>query len=490
MKPKLFEQKATKGTKALTTSVVLRAFVPFVSFCSKLNPVFLGLVLFVPFVPPLSAAPMEKQVTHAAYGHVLTNINVWSPDSRWIVYDLRTSDTFDGTRIERVKVETGEVQKLYETKNGAACGVVTYSPKEEKVVFIHGPENPTKEWSYGFTHRRGAIVDANHPGVARPLDAENYAPPFAAGALRGGSHVHVFSPDGQWVSFTYEDDVLYSLGIGEGHDTNQRNVGVSVPGRPVRVALSHPRNNDGDYFSVLVTRTVNQPTPGSDEINRAFEEGWIGVHGYARPDGSRQLRALAFQGNVVDRNGQAHAEVFVVDLPGNLMLPGDSPLGGTATRRPAPPRDVKQRRVTFTSERKFPGVVQAPRHWLRASPDGSQIAFLMKDDAGVVQLWTVSPNGGEPLQVTRNSWDIASAFTWSPDGRWIAHVADGSVFATEVATGRGERLTPKLPAADAPQALACVFSPDGRHIAYTRVMPSGSPAAPFAQVFVVDAPIK
>lgn len=436
----------------------------------------------------LHSASMEKQITHAAYGHVLTNVNVWSPDSRWIVYDLRTSDTFDGPRIERVNVETGEVQKLYEAKNGAAVGVVTYSPAEDKVVFIHGPENPAPDWQYGFTHRRGAIVEGWNPGSSRPLDAENYAPPFTAGALRGGSHVHVFSADGRWVSFTYEDDVLYALGAKGDHDINQRNVGVSVPAGPVRVARSHPRNNDGDYFTVLVTRTVNAPRPGSDEINRAFEEGWIGARGYVRTDGSRQERALAFQGNVVGRDGAVFAEVFVADLPSDLTKEGEGLLAGTATRRPVPPRGVTQRRITFTGDRKFPGVAQAPRHWLRASPDGNQIAFLMKDEAGVVQLWTVSPNGGAPRQVTKNAYDIASAFTWSPDGRWIAHVADGSVFATEVATGRAERLTPKLSAADAPQALACVFSPDGRKIAYTRVLASGSPAVSFAQIFTVPAP--
>ena len=91
------------------------------------------------------------------------------------------------------------------------------------------------------------------------------------GALRGGSHVHVFSPDGSAVSFTYEDEVLARLGPGSGeHQLNQRNLGVAVPGAAggVRVAHTPRRNHDGEWFSVLVTRTVNQPRPGSDEISR------------------------------------------------------------------------------------------------------------------------------------------------------------------------------------------------------------------------------
>lgn len=422
---------------------------------------------------------LERQLTTAAHGHVLTNVNVWSPDSRWIVYDVRSVDSvFDGARIEQVEVATGAVQRLYEAKNGAACGVVTYHPREPKVIFIHGPEHPSADWSYGASRRRGVIGDVRAPGAVRPLDAMNYAPPFAAGALRGGSHVHVFSPDGTAVSFTYEDEVLARLGPAGPHDLNQRNVGVAVPGRPggVTVARTHPRNHDGDWFSVLVTRTVNRPRPGSDEISRAYEEGWVRA-----ADGRR---ALAFLGNVTAPGGREQAEVFIVDLPDDLTVAGDTPLEGTALRRPAPPRGVTQRRLTFTAERKFPGVATAPRHWVRSSPDGSQLAFLLQDDAGVVQLWSVPPRGGAPRQITRNAAGVASAFTWSPDGTRLAHVMDGSVCVTDAASGSTRRLTERRAGPDAPEALACVFSPDGRRIAYTRRVPAGNAA--FSQVFVVE----
>jgi hypothetical protein len=429
------------------------------------------------------ATGTERQLTYAPYGHVLTNVNVWSPDSRWIVYDVRTVDSvFDGTRIEQVEVATGKVQTLYETKNGAACGVVTYHPREPKIVFIHGPEHPTPEWSYGMTRRRGAIVDVRRPGAARSLDAMNYAPPFTPGALRGGSHVHVFSPDGAWVSNSYEDEVLARLGAatGEGgdRDFNQRNIAVSVPAPAasgVRVVRSHPRNHDGELFSVVVTRTVNRPKPGSDEISRAFEEGWVGgVSAEGR-------RSLAFLGNVTARDGREHAEVFLAELPADLTRRGAAPLEGTATRRPAPPAGVGQRRLTFTEERKFRGVAATPRHWLRASPDGTQIAFLMMYEAGVVQLWLVAPRGGALRQITRNPSGIASAFTWSPDGRAIAHVMDGGVCVTDVASGATRRLTLAKAAPALP--FACVFSPDGRHIAFMRSVANGGEA--FTQIFAV-----
>jgi hypothetical protein len=433
---------------------------------------------------------MGTQVTDAPYGHILTNINVWSPDSQWIVYDIRSDaagEIFDGPRIERVNVVTGQVQVLYEAARGAHCGVVTYHPKRDEVIFIAGPENPTPAWKYAANHRRGVIVRVRDPSHPVNLDARDLVTPFTPGALRGGSHVHVFSPDGDWVSFTYQDHVLSQFEREtDEHDNDLRNVGVSVPAGPVRVSRTHPRNHDGQYFTVLVTDTTDRPEPGSDQIKKAYEDAWVGKHGYLRPTGQRQLRALAFQGDVVTDQGQTITEAFIADLPDDLTTPGDGPLAGTATRRPFPPKGVRQRRLTHTANRKFPGL-QGPRHWLRSSPDGTRIAMLMKDDHGIVQLWTVSPNGGPPSQVTDNPWSVASAFSWSPDGRYIAHVMDNSVCVTELDSGHTVRITPRTSDELAPRPEACVFSPDGRRIAFVRTVPMNSQGT-FNQVFVV--PVK
>ena len=107
----------------------------------------------------------------------------------------------------------------------------------------------------------------------------------------------------------------------------------------------------------------------------------------------------------------------------------------------------------------------------------------MKDEEGIVQLWTISPNGGSPEQVTRNSTCVASAFTWSPDGRTVAHIMDNSVCLTDMASGQTQRLTGRSPDDATPRPEACVFSPDGRKISYVRrVTESGHT---FNQIFVV-----
>src|SRR6266576_3756228 len=178
------------------------------------------------------ALGIEKQITRGPGGRILTNTGVWSPDGEWLVYDTRgdaAGDGFNGITIE--------------------------------IVIILGPENPTPDWQYGMYHRQGVIVgvdlgktrlsSANPASAPINLDARDIIPPFTAGALRGGSHVHVWDAAGQWVSFTYEDHVMAQFtNASPTNDINLRNVGVSIPVGPVHVKQDHPRNQDAQYFSV------------------------------------------------------------------------------------------------------------------------------------------------------------------------------------------------------------------------------------------------
>jgi WD40 repeat protein len=213
----------------------------------------------------------------------------------------------------------------------------------------------------------------------------------------------------------------------------------------------------------LVTRTTAVPKPGSDEIGRAFEEAWVGRDG----------RMIAFQGEVITANGKRISEVFIVDLPEDLTAAGEGPLEGTTSQQPAPPKGTVQRRLTFTEHG-----LSGPRHWLRSSPDGSRVGFLMRDKDGVVQFWTVSPTGQKPRQITHGTKSVESAFSWSPDERSIAMVIDGCVGVVDVDNGDWRELASRGSSAIRPEA--CVFSPDGNQIAYMRVV------AGCNQIFVVE----
>lgn len=390
-----------------------------------------------------------KQITFAPRNHQLTNINTWTPDSQWLVFDVRPSGaSFTGETIERVNVKTGETEVIYRAGNGAHVGVVTVHPTDDKYVFIHGPENPDASWKYDFHHRRGAIVQH---GEVTNLDAMDITAPYTPGALRGGTHVHVFSPDGQFVSFTYNDHVLHERDAA----LDLRNVGVATPFGPVQPQGNHPREYAGAFWSVLISRTTPTPKPGSDEINRAYEEGWVGNN------------RLAFIGDTLSERGEKVPELFIVDLPkdeAGWKRAGDAPLEGTVENMPAPPAGVVQRRLTFTHGNRYPGLVSVPRHWVRSNSQGSEIAFLMRDENGIVQLWLIAPEGGEPRQLTHNQSDIQSAFNWHPSGDALGFVLDNRVAYCDARSGEVTFLTSDH--GNPPSGDAVVFSPNGHWVAW------------------------
>jgi hypothetical protein len=403
-----------------------------------------------------------KQLTFAPRNHQLTNINAWTPDGRWLAFDVRPSgSSFTGETIERVNVQTGEVQVIYRAPHGAHVGVVTVNPQlPTRYVFIHGPENPNADWHYDFHHRRGVVVAQT--GQASNLDAMDITTPYTPGALRGGSHVHVWSPDGSRLSFTYNDHVLHMRDPA----LDLRNIGVALPYGPVTPPGRHPREYAGSHWCVLVSRTMAQPQPGSDDINRAYEEGWVGAEGYLKPDGTRQRWALAFIGDTRSLQGDNVPELFIVDLPADenaWKQAGDAPLQGTDDTLPAPPAGVAQRRLTFTHNRRYPGLAGTPRHWIRSDRQGENLAFLMLDDGGVAQLWLLSPNGGEPRQLTHGA-GVDSAFNWHPAGSHIGFAQGRRIVICDALTGEITALTDELPVA--PSADAVLFSPDGSQVAW------------------------
>lgn len=283
------------------------------------------------------------------------------------------------------------------------------------------------------------------------LDAMDITAPYTPGALRGGSHVHVFSPNGEFVSFTYNDHVLHERSPA----LDLRNVGVAAPYISVKVSAQHPREYSGNSWCVLVSQTTPTPKPGSDEINRAYEEGWVGDH------------ALAFIGDTLSANGEKVPELFIVDLPrdeNGWKKPGEAPLEGSEATMPAPPSGVVQCRLTFTHNRAFPGLVNQPRHWVRSNPQASEIAFLMRDDGGIVQLWLISSQGGEPRQLTRCETDIQSAFNWHPSGKWLGFVLQNRIACCDAQTGDIDFLTERH--GNPPSGDAIVFSPDGQQVAW------------------------
>lgn len=428
------------------------------------------------------AIAREVALTHAPRGHLLANRGCWSEDSQSLLFDLRADETrFDSPSIDRVGVDSGRQETVYRAGPGLACGVPTCCPIDDRFVFIHQDPPPGDDWPYCAWHRHGVIGHSRGEVRPRVLDARDLVPPYTSGALRGGTHLHTFHPNGRLLVSTYEDHVLATTSD-PAAQANRRGLAVHLLDHPVSVPPFHPRNQSGVSFSFCATRLADVPAAGSDEISSATGEAWVGGSG-----------EIAFQGAVRDAKGGTHFELFLVTLPTELLGGGtgldgqlrvaDHPLAGTPTSRPGVPAGVSQRRLTNTTDRPFPGI-HGPRHWAVASPDGSRIGCYLPDDHGLAQFWTVSTANGQLTQVTRCPFEPTSCFTWHPDGSAVAYVADGSLFWIEIDTGTARRLTPRSEGTVGPTHHACVFSPDGRAIAFLRPAPFGRLGS-FPQIHLV-----
>jgi len=427
----------------------------------------------------------ETQLTRKPHGHTIHYTSVFSKDDNWIVYDTRNNDTMivSTGSIEMVNVKTGEVKVLYNTENqteyGPGVGAATFSPTQNEVLFIHGIRNANELQPYGVTRRTGVAIDINRPQKPIFMDARDITFPFTKGALRGGTHAHSWSGDGQWISFTYNDYVMEKIAKVDSSIQDLRTVGIMVPGKVIVGDDGSLENNDGKMFSVVVSKVTEHPNPKRNEIDKAFDESWIGSNGYIKLNGKKQEKAIAFQGNVRDIQGNAITEVFVLDLPKNITKSQtDLPLEGTVNTRPNVPESVIQRRVTYTKNG-----IEGPRHWLRSKADGSLIAFLAKDSLGIIQVFGVSPNGGAIQQLTHNEFSVQGPFNFSPDGNWIAYPADNSIFINDLKTGKAERITKRFSDNEKPIG-APVWSNDSNKIAYNRYVKDES--GDFLQIFLLD----
>ena len=413
--------------------------------------------------------PDEIQITHdLTYNHDLDNNDNFSPDDEWLVYDIRTEAGIGAcSRIEKVNTETGEVVVLYELKKnqsyGPGAGAVSYSHTENQVAFIHGLMNITAENPYQQWRRSGVIIDDAKPGVPIFMDSRDITYPFTPGALRGGTHRHEWSRDGGWIGYTYNDAILKHLEDSTGEMHNLRTIGVSKKIIPIEVDEDPEGENiNGEWFSALVVNVVANPEAGSDEISRAAGDSWVGISGYRKQNGTLQ-RARGFIGTVKNKSGDDVDEVFIVDIPEDITVPGENaPLEGTLTTMPAPPLGSAQQRLTFTAETKHPGCTGI----VRSSSDGKHLAFQAKDINGILQVFTISPLGGEPLQQTYHESDVQSGVRWHPNGHRICYIWDNSIIIKDLGTDSFQRITAatEIPPTDP------IWSHDGNTIAYNRLV--------------------
>ncbi|MFT4154349.1 DUF3748 domain-containing protein [Parafilimonas sp.] len=397
-------------------------------------------------------------MTNSAAGHTLHHNGVFSKDGQWIVFDGRNEETKIGetAAIGIINVKTREEKIIYRilhpTLYGPGVGAASFSPVADRVIFIHGLAGAGKEKPYGFTRRTGVAVDINRPFQPIYMDARDITYPYTPGSLRGGTHSHCWSPDGKMISFTYNDELV---------NPDLRSVGVLFnSGKPV-ITDTASGNNNGEMFAAIIAHIVKEPKPGSNEINKAFDECWVGTNGYVNNKGKRIPHALAFQGNTINKKGETVTEIFVTDIDTTAIL-NDPAAVGTPGEWPRVPAGLTQRRVTSTVRGLSP-----VRHWLRSSTDGRYIYALASDDKNISQIIRCNINSGEITYLTQMPFPVDHPFNLNKDGSKVAFIANNNVYVLDMNSSKIVQLTFNQ-ASGYKITGAPLFSPDGKMLVFNQ----------------------
>lgn len=409
--------------------------------------------LFFCFLPVIFNSCMSESkvstLTISAAGHTIHHNGVFSPDDEWIVFDGRNDDTKIGETsvIGMVHVHTGEERILYKTDHqtiyGPGVGAASFSPKENTVVFIHGLYDANEAEPYDMTRRFGLAIRTDKPMQGIHMDARDVMAPYTAGALRGGTHSHGWSGDGKLISFTYNDEFV---------DPDLRTVGVMVPSVGGVAVPKGKGNNNGALYSAIVSDVVREPKPGSDEISKAFDECWVGVHGSSK---------IAFQGNTRNDKGETITEIYTVAID-PATITKDTVAVGRMGERPHVPSGVQQQRLSRTSK----GLSDL-RHWLRSSPDGRYIYALAKDEQGRNQLVRCEVATGDFDYISSFDFSVSSPINISNSGDRATFVANNDVYVFDLESKGLDRLTANTPA-DLKVVGAPVFSRKDDKIAFNQ----------------------
>ncbi len=394
----------------------------------------------------------ERQLTFGNYGHTLNHRQAISPDGRRAVYDTRNDDAHIARTdsIEMVEVDSGKIARLYKTRHqalhGPGVGAVAFHPLERRVVFIHGLETCSQVNPYSAARRFGAIVDIDAPGKfvhaeARSIQRIEDKRVRAYGALSGGTHAHSWNHDG-WISFTYNDAWLEHAARTDPAVRDQRTIGFMVPGLQIATNSRDGEDFSGSFGAFLAANLCQLARNGSDDIEQAVEECWIGTNGYVDHLGQRHAYALGCLGAVRNDLGTLVNEIFVCDLLGAMELSDQ-----LALRSEVDPSELlkpmvgcTQRRLTRTVDRKFPGV-QGPRNWLVSSPDGKFIYAPMRDERGIVQVFQVTTASGSAQQITDLEQSLEGQISLDADGTACGFICDQHICVADIATGITTRIT-------------------------------------------------
>jgi len=391
----------------------------------------------------------------------------WSPDGGFIAFLRELSH--DKTDIVIVPQRGGPERILSEIK-GSMQQALLWGPylswtPDSKWIVCSAPRSGERVWAlHLFSTETGEQIELTSPPSSELGDL---AP--------------AVSPDGQTLVFSrvspdFFNATMWLLHLGEGYKPLGKEEQIQSPGMTNIGAAWLPNGREFVFGSGTgINYGLWRTAVSKGAVPRRLELGSAG----AEPTISRLGNRLAFAVS------KSNLHIWRVDLKGPGKEPSQPTRFISSTQdQYYPTFSPDGRRIAFMSDRSgtqeiwicdgdgskalqltsFGGAAIYGPSW---SPDGQNIAFTVAQKGMKEDIYVVSVNGGAPRRMTTNPAEDKWPY-WSHDGKWIyfASTRTGREEIWKMPSDGGEAVQITRNSGDRPEE-----SPDGRFLYYMKGWP-------------------
>lgn len=331
-------------------------------------------------------------------------------------------------------------------------GGAQWSPDGRRLVFTASDRRASSVWSIGIDGRDLKMMSSVQVYGYDPIYSADAGRIYFSGLSQSGNYgLWSLDIDPANGSPRGEAQQIADLGMGSSRHLNMARDGS-------RIAFSALRMSSNLWRLPLLG---GEPRPLTSETGRSARPVFA-------PDGQR----LAF-----DRwQSGTNPDVWTIDADGRnaRQLTRDSAVDTVPNWTP------DGRAVVFVSAREnkaavwshelasgqeaFLTLLGIDTDWARLSPDGRHLAYSRRGADGVVNVWRVALDSGQPRQITFDA-EFAGFPCWSPDGRWLAvQLRRGQDSQIAVMPSEGGALDPLTSGPG--QHWPYSFWPDGQSVAF------------------------
>ena len=269
---------------------------------------------------------------------------------------------------------------------------------------------------------------------------------------RGRLRYPALSRDGRLAAFEYEDGI-YTVPIPPVADGNAATWSASIPA-PERLRIQLPRDSKSDdvqWFEVKGDADEMRLSPDGKQIAFVYRGEIFVMKASEKEPFAYDVSLSPARDHEIAWAADSKSLLFVSDREGNADL---YTAVSDDDSEPRLARAARLRTTALTSD--------ARDEWRpRYSPDGKRIAYLL----GMGTLMVMQADGSQAREIVSGPRELD--YCWSPDGKWIAYTQEDDDFNSDIWIVSADGGEPVNVSRHPDLDLSPCWSPDGKMLAFS-----------------------